>query len=104
VARIRWTVGAKEDLREIVQFIGRDSVAYAGATADRIVAAVERLRRHPRLGRVVPEYQDRHLRELIVGNYRVVYWVSAERLAMIAVVHASRDLIAHLGEAPWRIR
>ncbi|MBI2466927.1 MAG: DUF2283 domain-containing protein [Candidatus Rokubacteria bacterium] len=28
------------------------------------------------MGRIVPEYRDGHLRELIVGSYRVVYWVS----------------------------
>jgi addiction module RelE/StbE family toxin len=101
VAQIRWTIGAQEDLREIVDFIGRDSAVYAEATADRIVGAVERLRRHPRLGRVVPEYRDQHLRELIVGGYRVVYRVSGQRLGVIAVVHGSRDLITRLRGRPW---
>jgi len=87
-----------------VEFIGRDSGAYAEATADRILTAVERLHRHPSLGRVVPEYGDRRLRELIVGSYRIVYRVAGKSLAVIAVVHGSRDLIARLGEAPWHIR
>jgi toxin ParE1/3/4 len=73
VASIIWTVGAQEDLRGIVGYIGRDSTAYAAQVAGHIVSAVERLRRHPKLGRVVPEYEDETIRELIVGNYRVVY-------------------------------
>lgn len=104
MAQVRWTVGTRDDLRELVEFIGRDSLAYAEATANRIVGAVERLRRHPRLGRVVPEYRDTHLRELIVGSYRVVYRLSGQRLGIIAVVHGSRDLIARLGDTPWHFR
>src|SRR5574337_205413 len=67
---VRWTVGARADLREVVECISQDSVTYAAALAERIVTNIGRLRRHPRLGRVVPEYKDRTIRELIVGNYR----------------------------------
>ena len=67
----------------------------------RIVAAVERLSRHPKLGRVVPEYEDETIRELIVGNYRVVYRLRGQRIGIIAVVHASRDLLRRLTGDPW---
>ena len=55
MAQVRWTLGARTDLREIVEFIARDSETYATVTADRILSAVERLERNPRLGRVVPD-------------------------------------------------
>ena len=84
MAQVRWTVGARADLREIVE--------------------VERLQRHPRLGRVVPEYRYSRLRELIVGRHRVVYWVSGRDVAVLAVVDASRDLLRQLGDRPWRVK
>lgn len=101
MASVRWTVGAREDLREIVEYISRDSTTYAAATAGRIVAAVERLRRHPKLGRIVPEYEDETIRELIVGSYRVVYRFRGQRIGIIAVVHGSRDLLRRLTDEPW---
>jgi plasmid stabilization system protein ParE len=104
VAQVRWTIGARADLREIVEFIARDSGTYATVTADRILNAVERLERHSRLGRVVPEYRSSRLRELIVGRHRVVYWVSVRDVTVLAVVDASRDLLRRLGDQPWRIR
>jgi len=73
VASVHWTVGAREDLEEIVEYIRRDSPTSATALAQRIVAGVRTLRRYPRVGRVVPEYRDEAVRELIIGNYRVVY-------------------------------
>jgi toxin ParE1/3/4 len=70
----------------------------------RITAATALLRRFPRLGRMVPDYNDESIRELIVGGYRVVYRVSGERVRVVAVSHASRDLRRHLGSEPWDIR
>ena len=35
MASVRWTVGAKEDLREIVAFISKDSETYAATIAGR---------------------------------------------------------------------
>jgi len=101
VASIRWSVGAGEDLREVVEYIARDSATYAAAMAGRIVTAVEKLRHHPRLGRMVPEYQDPTIRELIVGNYRVVYRLRGERIGIVAVVHGSQDILRHLTGRPW---
>lgn len=41
MAAIHWTVGAQQDLREIVEYIGRDSVVYAASMAERLITAVE---------------------------------------------------------------
>ncbi len=103
MATICWTVGARADLREVVEYIARDSLVYAAATAGRIEQAVERLGRLPRLGRIVPEYEDESLREIVVGNYRVVYRLQAGVVGIVAVVHASRDLLRRRGLDPWDI-
>lgn len=101
MASILWTVGARNDLRELVQFIAHDSPTYAAATADRILDAVERLRRYPRLGRVVPEYDQPPIRELIVGGYRLVYRIRGQRVVLVAIVHGSRDLMRRMSKQPW---
>jgi plasmid stabilization system protein ParE len=67
-------------------------VAYAEATADRIIEAV------------VPEYGNRSVRELIVGSHRVVCWTSRDQVVVVALAHGSRDLVARLGSAPWHVR
>ena len=101
MAAVRWTVGAREDLREIVEYISQDSTAYAAAMAGRLIAAAERLGRHSRLGRIVPEYEDETIRELIVGSYRLVYRARGPRIGIVAVVRASRDLLRKLTDEPW---
>ena len=59
MAKIRWTVGARRDLHEIINYIADDSPAYAINFAERIILAVDRLETFPKLGRIVPEYQIR---------------------------------------------
>ena len=55
---IRWTVGAQQNLQEIVAYIQRDSAVYAAQVAARIITAVDRLADFPKLGRMVPEYHE----------------------------------------------
>ena len=103
MAAVRWTLGAQEDLQGIVEYIGQDSPSFAAATAARIVSAVRKLRKHPRLGRMVPEYDDPAIRELIVLNYRMVYHLTRGRVAILAIVHGSRDMLKRLGPSPWML-
>ncbi len=101
MAAIRWTLGAQQDLQAAVEYIARHSPTYAAATADRVISAIERLRRQPRLGRIVPEFADESLRELIVGNYRIVYRYARKRVGIVAVVHGSRSLLKRFSGAKW---
>ena len=101
MASVRWTVGAREDLRGIVSFVSRYSEMYSAALVARIVFAVDSLETHPMLGRMVPEYGEEDVREIIVGNYRVVYLFDGADIGIVAVVHGSRDIIGRLGKDPW---
>jgi addiction module RelE/StbE family toxin len=101
MASIVWTVGARNDLRDVTEYIARDSPTYAAATADRILDAIDNLVTYPKLGRVVPEYNNESIRELIVGNYRIVYRLRRQRIGIVAIVYGSRDLLRRVAKQPW---
>ncbi len=44
------------------------------------------------MGRVVPEYGDPSIRELIVHHYRFIYRVDDKELAILTIVHSRRLL------------
>jgi plasmid stabilization system protein ParE len=46
----------------------------------------------PRLGRVVPEFEQENVRELIVYRYRVIYEIEGEAINIASVVHGARLL------------
>jgi toxin ParE1/3/4 len=94
VIRLVWALPALEDVQEIRSYIARDSPRYARVVAERLVAAVDRLRTHPLSGRVVPEVGQSTLREVVEPPYRIVYRVRAELLEVVAVVHSARPFPA----------
>jgi addiction module RelE/StbE family toxin len=92
VAEVVWTRQAIEDLEEIRRFIARDSEHYAALVRRRLVEAVERLEVFPLSGRVVPEFGREAIREVIWGNYRIVYRVRESLVEVVTVFHGSRLL------------
>lgn len=92
MAQIVWTERARQDLKEIVEYISRDSKAYAQSFALHLREKVGRLEQFPDSGPVVPEDPERSIRQVTVGNYRVLYRRFMERVAIIAVVHGARDI------------
>ena len=93
MARVGWSVAAREDLRQIRATIAENSPYYAAATVQPIRAAVQQLRSFPESGRVVPERPGGPYRELIVGSYRVVYRYERVRdiVAITGIIHGSRE-------------
>ncbi|HXD33915.1 MAG TPA: type II toxin-antitoxin system RelE/ParE family toxin [Pyrinomonadaceae bacterium] len=100
--KIFWTEPAVEDLRELHDYIARDSQAYASRFVERLFSAVERLSDHPKLGRLVPEANDDDIRELLYRSYRIIYRVTSRRVAVLAVIHGARDLGSR-DPAPWDV-
>lgn len=87
---IVWTPQAIGDVEGIKAYIARDSARYAALIAERIVEAVDRLAAFPLSGRVVPELQREEIREVIYGNYRIVYRLTQSAIQILTVFHASR--------------
>jgi addiction module RelE/StbE family toxin len=93
MVQIYWTERAKEDLKNIAEFISRDSVYYAEKQLDKLYESVEILYEHSEIGRPVPEYEMPNLRQLLVSKYRLIYLVvNDSRIDIITVHHSARML------------
>ena len=92
--KLIWSAASRDDLHDIVVFISRDNPAQALTFGYRLISEIDRLQNFPEMGRVVPEYRNPILRELIVRPYRIVYRVSHERrICEIARVwHSARGM------------
>jgi toxin ParE1/3/4 len=58
----------------------------------RLIDAADVLERHPQLGAIVAELEQPEVRELVRGNYRLIYRVRKSRISILAVYHAARLL------------
>lgn len=103
MVKVVWSDSAAADLESIVEYIAQDSEYYAATFAAKVLKAVEKLGNFPRMGRVVPEYNKEDLRELVFHNYRIIYKVEPERVAIATIVHASRDLMRWYPPEAWDV-
>jgi toxin ParE1/3/4 len=93
MARLNWTELSIDDLINIAEFISKDSVKYSVIQVKRIRERAKLLKTQPFLGRIVPEIKDESVRELILGNYRIIYRiVSEDRIDILTVHHSARIL------------
>ncbi len=93
MVRINWTSQAKDDLKSISEYISSDSVRYAKLQVVKIRTRTKIIKSHIRSGKVVTETNDQDIRELIEGNYRIIYKIVSEKqIDILTIHHSARDL------------
>ncbi len=92
MAEVRWTPQAADDLEAIADFIAQDSPHYASLFVLDVIQAVERLNEFREMGRIVPETNNPSIREIILGNYRIVYRLKFDTPEILTIYHGSRLL------------
>ncbi|MGE0370982.1 MAG: type II toxin-antitoxin system RelE/ParE family toxin [Gammaproteobacteria bacterium] len=65
-----------------------------------IVASIERLAEHPDMGRIVPEFDQPFLRELVRPPFRIVYRRDARHVRIVRVWRSERLLDVPIEDAP----
>jgi toxin ParE1/3/4 len=90
MVKIIWTQRSINDLRSIAEYISRDSVKYASLTLERIIDVTKYIEANPRIGRMVPEMgRNDKFREIIFGNFRIIYKIANTLTIYILTVHHS---------------
>lgn len=90
--QVQWTDPAVSDLRNIVDYIARDSALYAEAMIERIITACLAMAAFPQRGRIVPEVSNSKIREIIINPYRVIYRIKRNHLEILAVIHGAQNI------------
>jgi len=90
--RIKWTEQALADLTVVADYIALDSPHYAAAFVREVRDAVRSLANFAERGRIVPEFANRNVRELIVRDYRLIYSFNQREVYFLAFIHGARDL------------
>jgi len=90
--KVHWTDTAQRHLDAIYHFIAQDSPAYAKRMVDRLTRRSQQIGEFPFSGRSVPEYEMEQIREVIEGPYRIIYYVKADQIDVLAVLHGAQDI------------
>ena len=90
--RIFWSPLAVERVSEIAEYIAQDNPGAAEKWVEAVFKRVKELRGSPESGRVVPETDNRSIRELLYGNYRIIYRVEESKISVLTVRHGKQIL------------
>ena len=90
--KIIWSPLAIERTSEIAEYIAQDKPSAAEKWIDTVFAKVETLSSTPEIGRIVPEIRNSQFRELIYGNYRIIYRIEAKQISILTIRHGMQIL------------
>jgi len=91
--QIKLSDSAFSDLGNIENYIAEDSPTVAQKFIQRIFERIEQLYDYPESGKVVDEFRNTKIRELVLKRYRIIYEImSSNELIILRVIHGSRIL------------
>jgi plasmid stabilization system protein ParE len=83
---------AQTDLADIVRYIAQHNSDAAARLGFELITRAESLADFPEIGRMVPEFRQPDLREIICRSYRVIYRLQREdkRIQIVRFWHGAR--------------
>ena len=89
---IIWSPLAVDRVSEIAEYIAQDKPSAAEQWVKTVFSKVEHLKSSPEIGRIVPEIENNQFRELIYGNYRIIYRIEPKQVSVLTVRHGKQIL------------
>jgi toxin ParE1/3/4 len=90
--KVRWTLHAVKDIKSISRFIARDYPGAARLFADKLKRRAESVTKLPGRGRIVDELGREDIREIIEGNYRIIYRVCKDTIDVLTIFEGHKLL------------
>ena len=90
-----WSIPAKNDLKNIHDYIANDSKFYAKKVSEEFIEKSEILEEFPEMGRIVPELSKPNLRELIIYSYRLIYEIGSNNIEILTIIHGRQNFNEH---------
>jgi len=97
--KIEWTRNASIELEEIKKYIAQDSIKYAERIVKKLLNAPNILQHFPEAGNIMyigRTSRNRDIRQLIEGNYRIVYEIKTNYTIRILTVHHMHRAIENI--------
>ena len=90
--KIIWSPLAIDKASEIAEYISLDNPTAANKWINDVFDKVLILKSSPKIGRTVPEINRKEIREIIFGNYRIIYQIEKLNISILTVRHTKQIL------------
>ena len=92
VTKVYWTEKSQLRVKEIGDYIAFDSQQAAIKWVDVILEKEALISANPRIGRVVPEFANQNIRELILKSYRLIYEIKTNKIEVLTIKHCKENI------------
>jgi toxin ParE1/3/4 len=90
--KIIWSPIAIDRASEIAAYIAQDKPSAAENWINTVFSKVEHLKSSPEIGRIVSKINNNYFRELIYGNYRIIYRIEKKQISILTIRHGKQIL------------
>jgi plasmid stabilization system protein ParE len=90
--KLVWSPLSLQRIQEIADYIAADNLSVANDWIDSVFQKVDSLKNNPEIGRIVPELGRPDIRELIHGNYRIIYLHISTKISILTIRHFKQIL------------
>ena len=91
MAQVKWMPQSLEDIEAIRASIAEHSQQNAARFVARVFNAGEHLADFPEMGRIMPRYSRRNVRELILRRHKLIYRLAGDNVEILAVLYGSQE-------------
>jgi len=92
--KVHWTETAENHLEAIHNYIAQTSSEYAKNMVDRLTRRSQQISDFPLSCRRVPEYDADQIREMIEGQYRIIYHIRPGQIDVLCVIHSALNVLS----------
>lgn len=94
--KIRWSPRFIKRITEIGDYIAEEYPITALRVSQDIIKSIERLEKFPKSGRVVPEFNNPEIREVIHPPYRILYQEYEDVVEILTILHSRQILTGEM--------
>lgn len=93
--KIYWANIARDDLKNIIEYIVEDNLSNAKIIFSKIKSKASSLIQFPDRGRIVPEFKEQGIllyREVVAAPWRIIYRTSEKKVYILSVLDSRRNI------------
>ena len=90
--KLIWAPLAIEKVIQIAQYIALDNPSASIKWVENIFKRTEQIKFFHESGRIVPEVGRKNIREIIYGNYRIIYKIQKKETSILTIQHTKQIL------------
>ncbi len=90
--KVVWSPLSIDRAIEIADYIYLDNPTAAQKWIDTIFEKVKALKTSSKIGRIVPEIERDEIREILYGNYRIIYRIEKSSISILTIRHGKQIL------------